>query len=340
MAIVTFPFKFYSALPNYTLITKIREQSWKLSKLFPIFINTKLELKRLLHTPKSDKIGEVSQLIALLAAEIRAGIKILKLINFYDSTILYLYYRLLHHIFNLCKEEEIRLIREKQKSFPKDASINQKLKDIKKAKEDIENKIKKYEELINGLEVSKKELAKVYEKLVGELEKQRWEAEKQAQYQFRWYELTLRSLENLNRKIKVEALKVKKDFPAKNYLIREIKQGIRQGKLEPKHIVSLAKLVSESIDRIGKDVSYSFKLISKFKKEIEKLDRIVENLKKTINKFVKDKKISEETAKKTMHSWNAMIKYLKGNINKDLMQIFRNIFVLYKKVGINQLKAA
>ncbi len=96
------------------------------------------------------------------------------------------------------------------------------------------------------------------------------------------------------------------------------------------------KLVSKAINKISKDVAYSSKLIFQFEDEIKRLKAIVENLKKTINKLVK----KEEIVKKITKPWDNLIKYLEEQIHRDLMQIFRNIFVEYKYVGTRPLKAA
>ena len=335
MVIAFFPFKYYAVLPDSTLTTKIREESWKLDRLFPLLKDSKNELKKLKKSIKSNP-GDILRLqhsIALMAAEIRTGMKDLKLINFYDSTILYLYYKLLHHVNSLCKNEHSKLSQKTKEIVSKEIRLkNQKIEDIKKAKSKLEKKIKDNEKSIDGLALGKEELVKAYEKLVSELKKIRWKAEKQAQHEFAFSRISFfRSLQNLNRKVKVAALKVKKEIPQKNNLMGRIRRRISS-----EDVVMLAKLVSKSIESIGKDVAYSSKLISKFEKEIENLKKDVENLKKAISKLVKNREI----AKKITKPWDDALKYLDDGVNKDLMQVFRNAFVLYKKAGTNQLPKA
>ena len=338
MVFALFPFKYYAVLPDSTLTTKIREESWKLDKLFPLLKESKKELNRLRKSVKANQ-GDVLKLqhaIAKLAACIIAGIHDLKLINFYDSAILYLYFRLLRQVLDLCKKEKAKLEEEKRQALSKKIKFKgKKLEDIKKAKEDIEKKVKEHEEIMHGLALGENELINASAKLLNELRKLRWKAEKQAQDEFSFSKITLRSLENLNRKIKTEALKVKKIVPREKEFISRIRR-----KHIPKDVASLAKLISEAIGRISKDVYYSSKLISKFEKEIKKLKSIVENLKKTLNKLVKERKITEETAKKIFEPWDNTINYIEKEIHKYLMRIFRNIFVLYKHVGTRQPKAA
>ena len=62
---------------------------------------------------------------------------------------------------------------------------------------------------------------------------------------------------------------------------------MKPSNVEYGYIVSLAKLVSRSIDRIGKDFAYSSKLISKFEDEMKNLKSIIEKLKKSINYLIK-----------------------------------------------------
>lgn len=329
-----FPFAYYAVLPDSTLINRVRQQTWNLSELFKFMKTTQQELKRLSKSIKSNKedMLKLKHAVSLLAAEIRTGFKDLKLINFYDSAILYLYFRLLHHAFGLCKKEEERLMREKEKTLSKELKLkDKKLEDIKKAKEELEEKIKDYEKVIKGLGIAEKELIAVDAKLLNRLRKLRWKAEKRAQYEFSFEELTFRSMENLNRKIKVEATNVKKVIPYKIFLMKKIK---KQG-INPDDVVNLARLVSEAVDNISKDVSYSSKLIAQFQDELSKLKKILENLKKTIKKVEK----GEEKAKEITKPWDDAIKYVEGEMNKDLMQIFRNIFVEYKHIGTRQLAA-
>ena len=219
----------------------------------------------------------------------------------------------------LCKKEESRL------------------RSIKKAKIQIEEKIKEYEKLIKNFGAAKKSLIEDYEQMVKALEKRRWGLEKQAQHELGLLRITLRSMSNLNRKIKIEAIKVKKYIvPQKKYLIGHIQKG----QVNPKDIVMLAKLVSKAIDDVSKDVYYSSKLLSKFQDEVSELKAIVENLKKAMDKYIKNGKIKEENAKTIIKPWDDIVKHLEEEVDKDLMQIFRNIFVEYKYIGTRQLKAA
>ena len=332
-----FPFVYYSVLPDSTLTTKIREESWKLDRLFPLLRKSREELKKLRKSIKSNKVDilRLKGSIALLAAEIRSGLKDLKLINFYDSAILYLYFKLLQHVFILCRKEEEKLMEEKEKTLSKEVRLKGKIEEIRKSKKEVEKKVRAFEKVVNGLGIAKRELAKAYEKLVEELESLRWKAEKRAQKEFSFEELTFRSMENLNRKIKVEAIKVKKITPNKVFLMKKI----RSHKPDAEDVKSLARLVSEAIDRIGKDVSYSSKLISQFQEEMEMLKGVVENLKKTMNKFVEQNKIKEETAKNVIKPWDDAVRYLEEEAHKDLMQVFRNIFVEYKYVGTRKIAA-
>ena len=185
----SFPFKYLAILSDSTLTTNIRERSWDLDKIFPQIKAAKSEIKELGKGIKSDSgsIFKLRQSIAALAAEIKAGFRDLKLINFYDSAIFYLYFRLLSHVLELCKKEESRL------------------RSIKKAKIQIEEKIKEYEKLIKNFGAAKKSLIEDYEQMVKALEKRRWGLEKQAQHELGLLRITLRSMSNLNRKIKIEA---------------------------------------------------------------------------------------------------------------------------------------
>lgn len=343
MVFIVRPYQYYAALPDSTLINRVREENWNLDKLFPLLKETKKRLKRLKKDLKSS-LGntlELKHCIILLGAEIRTGVKDLKLINFYDSAILYLYYKMLHHIFELCEKEHSKLTDEKEKAFSNEIKLKEHaLKDIKKAKDEVEKKIKIYEKSIKELEIGENELIEVYEKLVEDLEEERWDAEKLAQHEVRWREFTFRSMENLNRKIKVMALMAKKKIPEKQSLQGKINEEMASGEIKSKSIASLAKLVSKSIDNISRDVAYSSKLVSKFEKEMEKLKSIVENLKNTINNSVKNKEKKDKIIKGVFEPWDRAIKYFEDKINEDLMENFRNIFGLYKKVGTRRLKAA
>ena len=140
-------------------------------------------------------------------------------------------------------------------------------------------------------------------------------------------------MENINRKIKVEAIKVKKMIPKKALLMRRINKG----KINPEDVVHLARFVAEAIDRISKDASYSSKLISKFESEFRNLKLIVESLKKSANK---NKKISEEDKKKMFEPWDSAVNYVENEVHKDLMEIFRNIFGEYKYIGTRPISKA
>lgn len=339
MIIAAFPFRVLSLLPDSTLTTKIRQESWNLARLFPLIKGKKSELKSLIKNISSvADLLKARHSIVLLATEIRTGFKDLKLINFYDSAIIYLYFRLLHRVFRLCEKEEARLMVEKEKALSKETVItNQQLEEIKKAKEEIEKKIKDYEKVISGLNFAEKELVKASAHLLNQLRKLRWKAEKRAQQEFSFEEITFRSLENLNRKIKVEAINVKKIIPQKKILMEKIE---RQGSINPKDVISLAKLVSEAIDRTSKDVSYSSKLIAQFQQEMDKLKKDVEKLKKKINNLVKDAQRRERILKNVIKPFEEAVKYVDEEIHRDLMKIFRNIFVLYKRVGTDQIEKA
>lgn len=332
MPITTFPFKHYCMLPDYSLANKIREKSWDLDKIFPLLKKHKKGLKELQKNIKSDpnSISKVRDAIYSLAIEIKLGIKNLKFINFYDSALLYLYYRLLKHVFELCKKEQEKLEEEKQEAISEENKAKgQKATDIKKEIKSIERKINEHGELINEFDAAKRKLIIVYEKLVKKLRKERWNAEKQVQKEFSFLKKTLRSMENLNRKIKVEAIKTKnRVIPKKADLMLKIRK-----KVNPEDVKQLAKLVLEGTDRISKDVLYSEKLISKFEREMEKLKDIVENLKKKVDNLIRDSKKREEIIKDAFGPWDLLIKNAEKEIHNDLMQIFRNVFVEYKFIG-------
>ena len=74
------------------------------------------------------------------------------------------------------------------------------------------------------------------------------------------------------------------------------------------------------------------KLISKFEREMKILKEIVENLKKKIDISVKEGKKREAIKKGIFDHWNNSIKNIEEEINKDLMHIFRNLFVEHKYV--------
>lgn len=335
---IKFPFKYYSFLPDSTLTTKIREESWKLDDIFPAIKKSKSELEKFGKSINSN-IAEIPKMQGIfneLAAEIRKAFTHLKLINFYDSTILYLYFRLLQDVFELCSREEIRLNAEKERVMSLETEMDeQESDDIKKAKEELKKKIEEYKEVSRGISIGESELDKAYKSLVKELRTLRWSAEKQAQHEFSPLEFTLRSMENLNRKIKVSAINVKKEvIPQKMRLMGRINEG----EMQPQDILELARLSSKAIENIGKDASYSSKLVSKFEREIKTLAAIVENLKKAMDKLIKSKKINEEAGKNIIKPFEDAINYLQKEIDKDLMQVFRNAFVEHKYVGTRELE--
>lgn len=337
MTIAFYPVTYYSVLPVSTLTTKIREKNWNLDRLFPLIYQTKKQLERLMMSLKSKAddlpILEFKHKIGLLAAEIRAGIRDLKLINFYDSAILYLYFRLLDQIYSLCKKEIERLTEEEKVALSEKTKLKtQKLDEIRRAKKNIEKRIKEHERIIKGLAIGEKELIGISAQLLSELRKLRWKTEKQAQHEFSFSKFTFRSLSNLNRKIKTEVIKVKKLLPQEKEFVERIKR-----KPLPEDVSSLAKIAAEAIKRISKDVAYSSKLISKFLREFERLKAIVQSLKKTIRN---KRKITQEAAKSMMESWDHAVIYVEKEVDKDLMEIFRNIFVEYKKVGTSELLKA
>ncbi len=338
-----YPFGYYAYfLSDSTLTTKIREKSWDLETLFPMLKKAKSDLEGLsrrlgpdLSEDKAQKLqNELKSSIRLLANEIRTGFKDLKLINFYDSALFYLYFRLLQHVLALCKKEEEILSEKKNKAASDSMKIKGKLEEIKKAKNETEKKIKENEKRIGRLSLAESELRKVNGQIFKRLRKIRWGAEKLAQHEFSFEKLTLRSMENLNRKIKVEAMKVKQLIPYKNFLMKKIQ---KQGCINPEDVVMLADNASNIIDRISKDVAYSSKLVADFEEEINRLGGIIENLKK---KVISNKKIKEEAAKDITKPWDGVLAYLKKEANKDLMQIFRNTFVEYKLIGTRLKQAA
>lgn len=333
MFVKWFPFGYYAALLRTpTLPIKIREKTWDLDRLFVMMGKSKAMIRQLMRTSKPSiaNIQKLKSSIAQLAAEIQRGIRDLKYISFYDSTMFYLYYRLLCHVFELCKREEDRLMGI-EKGAESDANREKDLKDIKKAKKEIEKRKKAYEKLIKELKIGEKKLIKDYEGLVKKLRRLRWDAEKQAQHEFAWLKLTLRGMKNLNRKIKVEAIKVKAEVvPQEIFFLRRIEK--KGQSINPQDVIKLANLVSEAIGRISKDVIYSFKLISKFENEMKKLKRKVEKLKKK----VKNIKGTEDLIKPVDNA----VKYAEEQINKDLKSIFRNIFVEFKYIATRQPRMA
>lgn len=326
-----FPFGFYGSLLKIpTLPIKIREKTWDLDKIIMLMRQTKTEIKSLSRSkPSAAEIQKLKGLISKLAAEIKIGIKDLMYISFYDSAMFYLYYRLLNNIFDLCEQEEKRLSVKEKEAFSKDENLG----NIKKTKRDIERQMKSYEKLIKDLKLGEKHLIQDYEKLVKKLRTLRWDAEKQAQHEFSFLKLTLRGMNNLNRKIKIEAIKVKKDIvPQESFLLKRIE---RKGQsINPQDVIQLAILVSGAIQRISKDMIYSFKLISKFEGEMKKLKKEAENLK---NRARKSNKVEKTNITKPCDD---SIKYVEKQINKDLRGIFGNIFVEYKYVATRPLRKA
>jgi|TARA_Y100000310_G_scaffold337570_1_gene425011 hypothetical protein len=320
-------------LPDSTLTTKIREETWKLKDLYPLLKTTKQELKKLTKEIRSNihAVVKLYPVISKLATEIRISVKELKFINFYDSTILYLYYKLLNHLLEVCKKEHERLKEESEKALLDETNLKGK-KDLKKIRKDIEKKINEYKKVIRGLDVGENELVKTGAILVNKLRKLKWKTEKQAQHEFSFGKLSFRGIENLTRKIKVGAISVKNEVTSQQI---DLMKKVNQGQVDPKDIVTLARLVAEGIEKISDNVAYSAKLISKFENEKKKLHKLVEKLKKMIKK---NKEINKKTAKRIMGPWDEAIRYEEREIDKDLMQIFRNIFVEYKYVGTRQPK--
>ena len=335
MPVTFFPFRYYASLPKSTLTTKIRAETWNLDRLFPVFRNTRSEFRRRAKRIQSN-ISELPKLqhsISMLATEVRTGIKDLKRINFCDSAILYLYYSLLLHVYRLCRKEERKLEEEEENKSKKSRLKSQSFEDVKKAKKEIERKIKACASTIKGLQFGEKQLISASKLLLNWLSKLRWKAEKQAQREFSFSKFTFRSMENINRKIKVEAIKAKKLIPKETFLMNRISQG----RIIGEDVVQLAKLVIEAIDRISKDAVYSSKLISKFESEFKKLKSAVEKLKKTIDN---NKKITEEDKMKAIEPWDKVVRYVEEEVHKDLMEMFRNIFVEYKYIGTRPIGRA
>ena len=133
-----------------------------------------------------------------------------------------------------------------------------------------------------------------YQVLVRDLRKLRWDSEKQAQHEFALLKLTLRGIGNLIRKVKVEALKVKKEIvPKEQFFTRKILRASQD--VQAQDVIQLAKLVLEAITRTKKDVVYSFKLIAKFEREMKTLERFAEKLKKRIKneyKYIATRKLA------------------------------------------------
>ena len=320
MAVVTFPFKYYSVLPDYTLATRIREDSWKLDKLFPLMEKAESELKRLGKGVKTN-IAELPNLynaIASLSKETMAGIKFLKYIHFYNSALLYLYFRLLHHVHELCRHEHDRLAAELRELRAAQRKLGRhKLRNIRRAGHEVGRKIRKYRKAIRKLSIEESRLIHVSLILLRIFRKLRWKAEKQAQHEFYFSRFTLRGFENLSRKIKVEAIKVKRELiPRKNKLMGRIRKHVASADVH-----ELAKLVSEAIDRIGKDASYSSKLISQFERELNKTKSAVESLKNMLDKLVKRSKISPEAAKKAIKPFESALEYAQKDVDNDLTSV-------------------
>lgn len=328
MVIAAYPYKILSFLNLVTLINRIREKNWKLEALFPLLEETKSRLRRLGGSLSQDDLNRIRAEIKALASEVMNGVHDLKLINFYDSAILYLYFKMLHNVSGLCNEAHSRLkAKMKQaKSKPKE--------DLEKAKDDAEEEVRHYQGLVKRLRVSEEELNSAYRSLAKRMEDEKWDAEKLAQHEFNWRHLTMRSMRSLNRKIKVAALMVKRDAPARNYLLDRIKRGAASGEIEPNDVISLAKLAKRAIRRIDADVVYSSKLISKFEDEVEDLKAIVERLKKKISR-----ERGEQAAEEAVKPWNDAVAYLETKVHEDLMQIFRNVFVEQKETLKNPLAA-
>jgi len=66
---------------------------------------------------------------------------------------------------------------------------------------------------------------------------------------------------------------------------------------------------------------------------MKRLEITVENLKKPASKLFKDQMQKWKIREMIFKPWNSLIERIEKDINKYLMQIFNNIFVLYKKVA-------
>jgi len=319
MMLSRFPFMFFGRLLTIpTLSTKIRQKTWDLDKIIPSMEETKSKIRRLMRTSKPTQEGMQGLKDSLidLASEIEIGIKDLKYISFYNSALFYLYYRLLIHLHDLCEREEKRLKEENVKAS----------NEFKKAKRDIKSSIRAHERTIRRLKIAEGYIIKDYEGLVKQLNKRRWDAEKQAQQEFHLLHFTFRGLKNLNRKIKVAAIRVKKQFPVQQSILDDIKKRDYEN-IGPEDIVRLSKIIFDVIKAISKDVVYAFMLISKFEKEMEALKQKVDKLK---NKHGIRVDLIRECEDR--------IKQVEEQVKKDLMSIFSDFFVELNYIGKRPIK--
>ena len=335
MNFAMFPFKSYSLLPDSTLANRIREETWDLESLFPRLEQAKSRLKKLSGKINPSDIAEIHKAITELGTEIASGFRDLKRINFYDSAIFYFYFKLLHHVLELCKREQARLDEDRQKAAIGFAELKDKEK-IKKAKKEAEKSIRNHSRLIAGFDAAKKALVNDYEALVEELKRRRWDAEKQAQHEFTLMRLTWRGMQNINRKIKVAAIKVKTTIiPRKARLM----SSIHGGDIKPEHIAELARLAADAIKLISKDVYYSSMLISKFEGEMESLKRQVNGIKQKIEQLAGDAH-KQAAREKIFKPWDEMLNSIQKEVEEELMAVFRNIFVEHKHIAARWPSAA
>lgn len=321
MLISRFPFMYLGRLLTIpTLSTKIRQKTWDLDNIIPARMKTRSRIRRLviISKPTQADMQKLKDALIDLASEIRTGVKDLKYISFYNSALFYLYYRLMIQLHNLCESWKIRLREENSKASSK----------FNKAKNDIKTEMKPHERTIKRLRIAEKYIIRDYEELVKQMNKRRWDAEKQAQHEFRLLEFTWRGFTNLNRKIKVVAIKVKKQFPKQQPILDEIKRKNYKD-IDPSDIIILSKMIFGVIKNISKDVVYTFKLISKFEKEMEALKQEVDKLK---NKHG----IKEDLIKECENQ----IRQVEEQLQKDLKCIFDDFFVGYKYVGTRPLSRA
>jgi hypothetical protein len=330
----TYPFRYYAMFPESTLAIKIREESWFLETLINNIREAKKRIRSYIHGVKIDNMAELQASIVGLAREIKLGIRKLKFVYYYDSTLLYLYFRMLKHVQTHCKSEEKKL-KKNSNNLPKELHDKSK-KDLKKARKELAKHIRQNHHLVHGLDIGEKHLISTSTILVNKLRKLRWGSEKQVQGNFTISRLSLLGMGSLNRKIKVEAIKVKRDImPREHALLSRLSREIN-----PKDVVELASLVSKGIKRTARNAAYTSKLISKFKAELKPLEKTGKKIKGPVKELAKQNNINEESIRKIIDPLNDAIKYAKEQIHNDLMKIFRNMFVEYKYVGTRALKAA
>lgn len=296
-----------------TLSTKIRQKTWDLDDVIPAMEKAKSHIGRLMSISEPDQadIQGLKDSFIALASEIGKGIKNLKYISFYNSALFYLYYRLLIHLHDLCEREERRLIDENNKAS----------REFNKAKKDIKSEIRAHKRTIKKFNIAEKYIIRDYEGLVKQLRKRRWDAEKQAQHEFRLIQFTWRGLANLNKKIKVATIRVKKEYPNQKSILNDIKRkGYKN--IDPNNMIRLSRIIFDATNNISKDVLYAFKLIAKFEKEMEALKQKVDKLKnkhgikQDLIKVCKDR-----------------IEQVEEQLQKDLMIIFRNFFAELNFIG-------